>query len=99
VTERQQEISIRLALGARPGAVLGMVLRQGIVLAVAGSLAGLAVAYAAARNVASLLHGVSPGDPVALGAGAALALAVAAVACLLPAWRASRLNPLAGLKE
>ena len=99
VTERQQEISIRLALGARPGAVLGMVLRQGIVLAVAGSLVGLAVAYAAARNVASLLHGVSPGDPVALGAGAALALAVAAVACLLPAWRASRLNPLAGLKE
>jgi predicted permease len=99
VTERQQEISIRMALGAQPGGVRWMVLRQGLTLAVIGSVVGVAAAYASARQIASLLYGVSPGDPVALTGVALVALLSATVACALPAWRASRIDPLTGLKE
>jgi predicted permease len=99
VTERQQELSIRMALGAQPGGVRWMVLRQGLLLAVIGSVVGVAAAYAVARQIASLLYGVSPGDPLALTAVASVALASAALACALPAWRASRIDPLTGLKE
>jgi predicted permease len=99
VAERQQEISIRMALGAQPGLVRWMVLRQGLSLAIIGSVVGVAAAYAAARQLASQLYGVSPGDPVALGAVAAVALASAMTACAFPAWRASRIDPIVGLKE
>ena len=99
VAERQQELSIRLALGARPHGVLLMVIRQGLRLAVIGSAAGLGIAYLAARNVSSMLYGVTPGDPVALAAGASVAVIAAIGACLLPALRAARLDPIAGLKE
>ena len=99
VTERRQELSIRLALGARPGGVRWLVLRDGLLLAVIGSLAGVAAAYAAARQVASLLYGVSPGDPVAFGSVVAVAIGTATAACAIPAWRASRVDPLAGLRE
>ena len=99
VTERQQELSIRMALGAQPGRVRWMVLRQGLVLALIGSVVGIAAAYAGARQLASQLYGVSPGDPVALSAVTAVALASAMVACVFPAWRASRIDPIAGLKE
>jgi predicted permease len=99
VTERQQELSIRMALGARPGGVRWLVLRQGLTLAAIGAVAGIALAYAIARQVASLLYGVSPGDPIALTGVAAVALGSALAACALPAWRASRLDPLTGLKE
>jgi ABC-type antimicrobial peptide transport system permease subunit len=99
VTQRQQELSIRMALGAQRGGVLWLVLRQGLVLAGVGSVLGLAGAYAAARKVGSMLHGVAPGDPVTLATVGTLALLIAAIACALPAWRASRLNPLDGLRD
>jgi predicted permease len=99
VTERHQELSIRLALGARPGGLRWLVLRDGLLLAVIGSLAGVATAYLAARQVASLLYGVSPGDPVAFGGVVAVAIGTAMAACAIPAWRASKVDPLSGLKE
>lgn len=99
VTERQQELSVRLALGAQRWGVMWMVLRQGLTLAVAGSAAGLACAWLAARQLTSLLHGVAPADPLTLTAVAALAMTVALVACTVPAWRAARINPLDGLRE
>jgi len=99
VTQRRQELSIRMALGAQRGGVLWLVLRQGLVLAAAGSVLGVLGAYAAARNVGAFLYGVKPGDPLTLTLVATAALAMAAVACTLPAWRASRLNPIAGLRE
>ena len=99
VAERHQEISIRLALGARPHGVLLMVIRQGLTLALVGTAAGLAVAYVTARNISTLFYGVTPGDPVALAAGASVAVIAALGACMLPALRAARLDPMAGLKE
>ncbi len=99
VTERHQELSIRMALGAQPGGVRWLVLRDGLLLAVAGCIIGVAAAYAIARQVSSLLYGVSPGDPIALGSVAAVAIASAMAACVIPAWRASRINPLVGLRE
>ena len=99
VTERHEELSIRMALGAQPSGVRWLVLRDGLVLAVAGSVAGIAGAYAIARQVSSLLYGVPPGDPIALGSVAAVAIASATAACVIPAWRASRINPLVGLRE
>jgi predicted permease len=99
VAERQQELSIRLALGARPAGVRWLVVRDGMGLALAGSIAGVFIAYLIARQVASVLYGVRPGDPVALGTVVIVALASAMAACLIPAWRASRIDPLAGLKD
>jgi putative ABC transport system permease protein len=99
VTERRQELSIRMALGAQPAGLLWMVMRQGLGLAIAGSIAGLAGAFVAGRQISSLLYGIAPGDPSTLAAVGALALSIAAVACALPAWRASRTNPLVGLRD
>jgi putative ABC transport system permease protein len=99
VTERHQELSIRMALGAQPVGLRWLVLRDGLLLAVAGSVAGVAAAYAIGRQVSSLLYGVSPGDPIALGSVAAMAIGIALAACVIPAWRASRINPLVGLRE
>jgi putative ABC transport system permease protein len=99
VAERRQEISIRMALGAQPGGVLWLVMRQGLLLTIAGSVAGVLAAWLAARALATVLFGVAPGDPAALAGATVLALAVAVVACLLPAWRASRLDPLAALRS
>lgn len=99
VTQRQQELSIRMALGAQRAGVLWLVLRQGLVLAAAGSLLGLVCAYGAARNIGSVLYGVTPGDPPTFAVVGIVALATASGACALPAWRASRLNPLEGLRD
>jgi putative ABC transport system permease protein len=99
VAERRQEISIRMALGAQPGGVLWLVVRQGLLLTVAGSAAGVLGAWLAARTLAAVLFGVAPGDPAALVGATFLALVVALAACLLPAWRASRLDPLAALRS
>jgi putative ABC transport system permease protein len=99
VTERRREIGIRMALGAERGTVLGQVLRQGLLLAGVGVAAGLAGAFGLTRLVTSLLFGVQPTDPITIGAVVATIAVVAAVASLLPAWRASRVDPIVVLRD
>jgi predicted permease len=93
VAERRREIGIRMALGAGQGSVLVQVMKQGLVLTTIGVVAGLGGAFALNRLIASLLFGVQPTDPVTLVAVVATITLVAVVACWLPAWRASRLDP------
>ena len=98
VNQRQQELSVRLALGAEPRDLLWLVIRQGMWLTVIGSLAGAAGALALGRAISSLLYGVSSGDAASFASAFALSFATALVACWLPARRAAALNPLDGLR-
>jgi predicted permease len=99
VVERRREIGIRLALGQDRLSVLTHVMRQGLVLTAIGIVTGTAAALALNRLIASLLFGVRPTDPVTLVAVVATIAIVAASACWLPAWRASRLDPNVILRE
>jgi predicted permease len=99
VAERRREIGIRMALGAERGVVLGQVLRQGLTLAGIGVAFGLVGAFALTRLVTSLLFGVEPTDPMTIAAVVGTIAAVAAVASLLPAWRASRVDPIVVLRD
>lgn len=98
VTQRTQELGIRMALGARPGDVLGLVVRDGLTLVVPGLLAGLAGALAVSNVVAGMLIKVSASDPVTFTAAACFLGLVAAVASYLPALRATRLDPVRALR-
>jgi ABC-type antimicrobial peptide transport system permease subunit len=99
VAQRQQEMGVRLALGANPAQVGWMVVRRGMSVTVGGLLAGLAAALGLARLLANLLFGVGATDAVAFtAAGAALGL-VALLASYLPARRASRLDPVVALRR
>jgi len=98
VEERRQEFGIRMALGAYPSSVLGMVLRQGLAVAAVGLLLGVIGAAALTRLLRSLLYDVSPTDTVAFLTAPVLLGMVAAVACLLPARRATRVDPARVLK-
>jgi len=99
VTQRTREIGVRVALGAQRSHVLGLVLRQGVVLAAVGVVVGSLAAFGATRLIANLLYGVPPTDVIAFG-GAALALAVAAVAASwIPARRAARVDPIIALRS
>jgi penicillin amidase len=91
VAQRERELTIRVALGARAADILGLVLRQGAILAVAGIVLGSLVALAGTRLLASLLYGVSATDPIAFAGVALVVAAVALAACWLPARRASRI--------
>ncbi|HVQ28955.1 MAG TPA: ADOP family duplicated permease, partial [Vicinamibacteria bacterium] len=98
VARRTREMGVRAALGAESQDILALVFRQGASLLGAGLAAGLVLASAAARLLASQLHGVGPQDPMAhLVAGAVLSLA-AALACWLPARRAARVDPMIALR-
>jgi predicted permease len=99
VAERRREIGIRMALGADQGSVLVQVMKQGLVLTTVGIVAGLAGAFGLNRLIASLLFGVQPTDPITMAAVVATITMVAAVACWLPAWRASRLDPNIVLRQ
>jgi predicted permease len=98
VTQRTSEIGVRLALGAEPAGVSRMIVRQGGLVAVAGIAIGLAIALVGSRLIESLLYGVSPRDPGVFGTMTLTLLAIALLACWLPARRASRLNPLDALR-
>jgi len=98
VSLRSQEIGVRLALGAEPGGIARLVLREGMVLAGAGAALGVAAAYAAARTLSSLLFGVSPADPVTLLASVGLCLVMTAAGSILPARRAVRISPMLAMR-
>jgi hypothetical protein len=99
VARRAGEIGVRLALGASPGAVLRLVLVQGLILAGLGLIIGLAAASAGARMLASLLFQVQPGDPVILIAVAVLLGVVALIASYVPARRAGKIDPMVALRQ
>ena len=99
VTQRTHDIGLRVALGAQPGNIVGLVVRQGMELAAIGILAGLAGAAALTRVMASLLFGVSATDAVTFGAVAVLLAAVAFAATVIPARRATRVDPMVALRE
>jgi predicted permease len=98
VSQRTGEIGVRLALGAEPGKVAGMIARQGGCVALTGASVGLGVAFAGTRLIESLLYGISPRDPGVFAATSAILIAVALAACWLPARRAARLSPMEALR-
>jgi putative ABC transport system permease protein len=94
VRRQRREIGVRMALGAEPRQVTGMIVGRGMRYVTAGTLVGLALALLEARWIGSLLYGVTPHDPATLGAVVLLLLAAAAIACLLPGLRAAHIKPL-----
>jgi predicted permease len=99
IARRRGEIAVRIAVGARPGRVIAMILRETIELVIAGLALGGGLAYAASRLIASRLYGVAPQDPLTLTLAAGLLVLVAVSAAYLPARRASRLDPMAALRQ
>ena len=99
VSQRTNEIGIRLALGAAREQIRAVVLREAGWLAAAGVLAGLGVAVLLMRLVQSMLYRLKPGDPLSLVASALLLLAVALIAGWIPAARASRVDPMEALRH
>ena len=98
VTQRRQEIGIRMAIGAAPSRVLRLVLQQGLVYAGIGAVVGIAGAMAASRLLTSLLHGVDPIDPATFAIAPVLLILVAAVASVLPARRATLVDPVHAMR-
>jgi putative ABC transport system permease protein len=98
VTQRQQEIGLRMALGASRGDVLRIVIQQGMSLLLAGLAAGLVLSLALMWVLSSLLFAVRPYDPISLAAAAAALALVALIACSIPAFRATRVDPLVALR-
>jgi predicted permease len=98
VAQRTSEIGLRMALGAQPRQVLGLVLRQGMLLALIGAAVGVLVALPVARMAGSLLYGVSATDPLTYVSITLLLMGIALLACYLPAHRATRIDPLKALR-
>jgi predicted permease len=98
VAQRTSEIGLRMALGAQPRQVLGLVLRQGMLLAIIGAVVGVVVALPVARLASGLLYGVSATDPLTYAGITLLLMGVALMACYLPARRATRIDPLVALR-
>jgi putative ABC transport system permease protein len=99
VSRRTQEIGVRIALGAQPGEIVKMILRQGGLLAVAGVLPGIALAYAAGRAMEGLLAGVQPGDAPTFASAIGLCLLMTVLGSLLPALRAVRIDPITAIRS
>jgi predicted permease len=99
VSERKQEIGIRMALGADRRTILALVLFRGLALSGIGLVIGLGASVGLTKIMATLLFNVEPIDPVTLGSVAAVIALTAGIACLVPAWRATRVEPLTVLRE
>jgi len=98
VGQRTREIGIRVALGAKPRDVFRMVVGKGLLLTGTGIVIGITAAYGLASAMSGLLFGVTASDPLTLAAGASLLLITATAACLIPAYRAMRVDPTTALK-
>jgi ABC-type antimicrobial peptide transport system permease subunit len=98
VSQRTQEIGVRIALGAERRSVFSMILRQGVRLAGLGIAIGLLAALAVTRLMASFLYGVQATDPLTFAAVSLLLMGVALLACYLPARRATRVDPIIALR-
>lgn len=98
VGQRTQELGLRMAIGAEAGTVVGMVLRHAALMAVAGVILGLGTAIGATHLMSSILHGVSPVDPLTYAVVAALLLCVTLLASYAPARRAARVDPMVALR-
>jgi ABC-type antimicrobial peptide transport system permease subunit len=99
VSHRRRELGLRLALGARPGDVLRLVVGEALGLTAAGALAGVAAAAAGGRLLAGLLYGVRPADPVTMLAVVTVVLGVGLAACVAPGRRAAHTDPARTLRE
>jgi predicted permease len=99
VAQRGREIGVRSALGARPADIVLLVVRQAGVIALAATTIGLWLAYASARWLSAFLFGVQPHDPVSFVLVGAVVIAVSAIACIVPARRAARVDPLSVLRS
>jgi len=99
VAQRTHEVGVRMALGASGSEVLRLIVGQGLRLTLVALLLGLTAAAGATRLMASQLFGVTPSDPVTFATVPVVLCAVAALACYLPARRASRLDPLTALRR
>jgi putative ABC transport system permease protein len=98
VTRRRAEFGIRMALGAAPGRVLGLVVGGGMMPVVIGAVAGVLASIAMSRLVRGFLYEVSPTDSVSLAGASGVVLLAGVVAALVPAWRAGRVSPVESLR-
>jgi len=98
VSQRSHEFGVRMALGAERGAIVGLVVRQGVVLALCGVIPGVALAYAAGRAMQSLLFGVQPGDSATFAAAAALCVVMTLAGSLVPVLRAVKVAPASAFR-
>jgi ABC-type antimicrobial peptide transport system permease subunit len=99
VARRTQEIGVRMALGAQRSGVVLMVLREVLVLALVGLAIGMSTALATSKFVESLLYGMRPNDPLALSLAVTTLLSAALLAGYIPAWKASRIDPMAAVRH
>jgi putative ABC transport system permease protein len=99
VAQRRRELAIRLALGAQPATVIRLVVERGAALALAGVCIGVVGSSALTRALSSLLYQTSASDPRVFAIAAAVLLAVAVLACIIPTRRATRVDPIAALRE
>jgi predicted permease len=99
VSQRTREIGIRMALGSSQSNVLGLVAKHGLALAAIGIAVGMTGAFALTRSIQSLIFGIAPNDPSTFAAMALVLATVALVACGVPAWRATRIDPIIALRQ
>jgi putative ABC transport system permease protein len=99
VSQRTREFGLRMALGSERGEVLVLVMKDGMTLAAVGMAAGWLVAAGFARTMSGMLYQVSPTDPAAFMGAVLLLAVVAGCACFLPAWRATRVDPMVALRH
>ncbi len=97
-SQRTHEIGVRMALGARASSVLRLVVGEGVRIVLIGVVIGILLVLAGGRLIASLLYDTSPHDPVVLASVAVTLVVIAIVACVVPAWRALRIDPVQALR-